>query len=95
MYTLRYLILVLLFSAVASSAAVPATQAVDGYQATSGTVYFAGHSQEHEGDEPDGILTNPDLITWRQPARRIGSPQGKAIAFYYGDYLARAPPQFL
>lgn len=95
MYTLRYLILILLFSAVASSAAAPATQAIDGYQVTSTTVYFAVHSQEHEGDEPDGILTNPDLITWLQPASRIGLPQGKAIAFYYGDYLARAPPELL
>ncbi|MGX5913785.1 hypothetical protein ACR0ST_03540 [Aliidiomarina sp. Khilg15.8] len=95
MYTLRYLILILLFSAVATSATAVSTQAMDGYQASDHTIYFAVSSPEYEGDEPDGLCSSPNLVTWLQPASRIGFPQAYATAFYYGDYQPRAPPQLL
>jgi hypothetical protein len=87
--------LALLLSSVASAATVAPVKSVDGYQADSTTVYFAVSSQEHEGDEPDELLTDTHVVVRRQVSTRIGLPQGKAVAFYYQDYQARAPPQLL
>ncbi|RUO25976.1 hypothetical protein CWE09_04410 [Aliidiomarina minuta] len=89
----RYLILLMLFSAVASP--VTGVSVADGYQSTTDISHALVSAQEHEGDQPDAVLST------QADGRRIlrdfciGEPQHKAVLNAYSDYHCRAPPQLL
>lgn len=91
MQTLRSLILLILFSAIASTATAQSSAPIDGYlDVDSGPLLLI--SNPHEGDHFDALVSQPRTFSVGHDTAPVGVVRQRVPQFTYANYLSRAPP---